>query len=66
MKIKRVCHHVLRDYRGRVGSDATELGAGLEENRFHDLRLVGRELAYVAETDVPDRSGYLWECALEV
>lgn len=34
--------------------------------RVHDLALSpdGRT-AYVAETDVPDRSGYLWECELE-
>ncbi len=34
--------------------------------RVHDLRLSGDgKTAYVAETDVPDRSGYLWEIALE-
>jgi hypothetical protein len=31
--------------------------------RPHDLALVGG-VAYVAETDTPDRSGYLWECRL--
>ena len=33
--------------------------------RVHDLRIADRNLAYVAETDVPNRSGYLWECELE-
>ena len=33
--------------------------------RVHDLRLANNKLAYVAETDVPGRSGYLWECELE-
>ncbi len=32
----------------------------------HDIRLMDENLAYVAETDVPNRSGYLWECELEV
>jgi len=39
---------------------------GLMLYRVHDLRLVGPKLAYVAETDVPKRSGYLWECELEI
>lgn len=34
--------------------------------RVHDLCLAGRNRAFVAETDVPTRSGYLWECELEV
>ena len=34
--------------------------------RVHDLRLVGEHTAYVAETDVPNRSGYLWECEIEI
>ena len=38
---------------------------GLLLFRVHDLRLVSQDLAYVAETDVPTRSGYLWECELE-
>ena len=38
---------------------------GLLLFRVHDLRLVSQNLAYVAETDVPTRSGYLWECELE-
>ena len=32
--------------------------------RVHDLRLTDRNHAYVAETDVPNRSGYLWECEI--
>jgi hypothetical protein len=33
--------------------------------RVHDLCLSGdKKTAYVAETDVPARSGYLWECKL--
>ena len=32
--------------------------------RTHDLALVGDTTLYVAETDVPGRSGYLWECEL--
>lgn len=38
---------------------------GLKLYRVHDLRLVDENTAYVAETDVPGRSGYLWECELE-
>ena len=34
--------------------------------RTHDLRLAGRDLAYVAETDTPGRSSYLWECEIEM
>jgi len=34
-------------------------------HRPHDLALVGTDTLYVAETDVPGRSGYLWECQLE-
>ncbi|MCF7837224.1 MAG: hypothetical protein K9N49_01195 [Candidatus Marinimicrobia bacterium] len=34
--------------------------------RVHDLRLADKTHAFVAETDVPDRSGYLWECELEI
>ncbi|HUV38523.1 MAG TPA: hypothetical protein VMY39_02870 [Planctomycetota bacterium] len=34
--------------------------------RVHDLALSpDGNTAYIAETDVPDRSGYLWECELE-
>jgi len=40
--------------------------ANLTLFRVHDLRLANENLAYVAETDVPGRSGYLWECELEV
>jgi len=39
---------------------------GLKLYRVHDLRLMDERTAYVAETDVPDRSGYLWECELEL
>ncbi len=38
---------------------------GLKLYRVHDLCVVSDETAYVAETDVPGRSGYLWECELE-
>jgi len=31
----------------------------------HDLAVMGDNTLYVAETDVPDRSGYLWECELD-
>ncbi|MHB0937978.1 MAG: hypothetical protein ACYDCO_12890 [Armatimonadota bacterium] len=40
--------------------------ANLTLFRVHDMRLANRNLAYVAETDVPGRSGYLWECELEL
>ena len=43
----------------------TDSKSGLRLYRVHDLRLVGEETAYVAETDVPKRSGYLWECEIE-
>lgn len=33
--------------------------------RTHDIALVGDNTFYVAETDNPQRSGYLWECTLE-
>ena len=39
---------------------------GLKLYRVHDIRLTNDNLAYIAETDVPDRSGYLWECRLEI
>ena len=42
---------------------ATDDGRPL--HRTHDLALVEPNTLYVAETDVPDRSGYLWECELE-
>jgi len=32
--------------------------------RTHDIALVGENTFYVAETDNPRRSGYLWECVL--
>ena len=38
---------------------------GLKLYRTHDMRLMG-DLVYVAETDVPGRSGYLWECQIEI
>jgi len=34
--------------------------------RTHDLAIVHDRYAYVAETDVPGRSGYLWECEIEL
>ena len=34
--------------------------------RVHDLKLAGRDLAYVGESDAPNRSSYLWECRLEL
>lgn len=43
----------------------TDGQTGLRLHRVHDLRLVGERTAYVAETDVPNRSGYLWECELD-
>jgi hypothetical protein len=39
---------------------------GLTLYRVHDLRLTAERTAFVAETDVPDRSGYLWQCELEL
>lgn len=33
--------------------------------RTHDVAAFGDDTIYVAETDVPDRSGYLWECKLD-
>ncbi|MDD5705697.1 MAG: hypothetical protein PHR35_07210 [Kiritimatiellae bacterium] len=46
MKLTRVRHFILRDYRSKQ-------------------RLMHGNKLYVAETDVPDRSGYLWECEVE-
>jgi hypothetical protein len=40
-------------------------GDGKPIYRTHDLAIVGKTL-YVAETDVPDRSGYLWECEIDL
>lgn len=37
---------------------------GVKLYRVHDLALIG-DTVYVAETDVPNRSGYLWECEIE-
>ena len=34
--------------------------------RVHDVRKGPDNLIYVGETDVPHRSGYLWECELEM
>ncbi|MAE61517.1 MAG: hypothetical protein CMJ49_09200 [Planctomycetaceae bacterium] len=33
--------------------------------RVHDIRLTDPKRAFVAETDAPNRSSYLWECQLE-
>jgi hypothetical protein len=38
---------------------------GLPLYRTHDLAIVDDRHVYVAETDVPSRSGYLWECEVE-
>ncbi len=35
---------------------------GLRLYRPHDLEIVGGNTLFIAETDVPDRSGFLWEC----
>lgn len=48
---------------GPVVDDET----GLQLFRVHDLAVMrGGTLAYLGETDVPMRSGYLWECELEI
>ena len=39
---------------------------GLTLYRPHDLAISGDNTIYVAETDVPERSGYLWECEVEL
>ncbi len=39
--------------------------SGLKLYRVHDMCLMGERTLYVAETDVPTRSGYLWECELD-
>ena len=39
---------------------------GLKLYRVHDIRLMNDNQAYVAETDVPKRSGHLWECELDI
>lgn len=39
---------------------------GLKLYRVHDMRLMNDNLLYIAETDVPKRSAYLWECELEI
>jgi hypothetical protein len=39
---------------------------GLPLYRTHDLATMDSGQVYVAETDVPSRSGYLWECAVEL
>ena len=38
---------------------------GLKLYRTHDLAIVDGNRLFVAETDVPNRSGYLWECELD-
>jgi len=38
---------------------------GLPLYRTHDLAIVGGNTLFVAETDVPARSGYLWECEID-
>jgi hypothetical protein len=39
---------------------------GMYLYRTHDLRLGSNGMIYLGETDVPDRSGYLWEIELGV
>ena len=39
---------------------------GLYLYRTHDLRLASNGLIYLGETDVPDRSGYLWEIDVDL
>jgi hypothetical protein len=39
--------------------------SGLPLYRTHDLAVVENRRVYVAETDVPSRSGYLWECEVD-
>ena len=43
-----------------LGSIVAEEGLALY--RPHDLAIWGDKTIYIAETDVPERSGYLWEC----
>lgn len=38
---------------------------GLPIFRVHDLAVVGENTLYIAETDVPGRSGYLWEAEVD-
>jgi hypothetical protein len=46
--------------------EIVEPRSGKRLYRVHDLCLSGdRKTAYIAETDVPARSGYLWACQLE-
>jgi hypothetical protein len=40
--------------------------SGLPLYRTHDLALTDNTHAFVAETDVPSRSGYLWECEISL
>ncbi len=40
--------------------------SGLPLYRTHDLAVLDDRRVFVAETDVPSRSGYLWECEVEV
>jgi len=39
---------------------------GLKLCRVHGVRKGPGNKIYVGETDVPTRSGYLWECEIEV
>jgi hypothetical protein len=39
---------------------------GLKLYRVHDVRKGPGNTIYVGETDVPTRSGYLWECEIDV
>lgn len=45
--------------------DLVDTSTGLKLYRVHDLALsADKKTAYIAETDVPERSGYLWECRI--
>ena len=45
---------------GRIVDDETQVACFMP----HDLVLTPDGVAYVGETDHPERSGYLWECVL--
>lgn len=47
---------------GRIANSET----GDRLYRVHDICLTDESTAFVAETDVPRRSGFLWECKLEM
>jgi outer membrane protein assembly factor BamB len=47
-----------------LGPIIAEDGTAL--HRTHDLAIMNDDTIFVAETDAPDRSGYLWECRISV